>query len=148
MNIKNLKPSKSSRYKQGYVNPKSCKKLIPSLSNEPIIYRSSYELKFINWLEWNKNVKCWGSECITIPYYYIDKKTHQYHPDYFVEFVNGDKLVVEIKPHNQPIKPMNENGWAGTEYTKNMSKWRAAQDFCKAKGYQFKILTEKTIDKL
>ena len=57
MNIKSLKPTKNSRYKQGYVNPKSCKKLISTLSNEPIIYRSSYELKFINWLEQNKNVK-------------------------------------------------------------------------------------------
>lgn len=147
-NIKNLKPTKNSRYKQGYVNPKSCKKLISTLSNEPIIYRSSYELKFINWLEQNKNVKQWGSECLSIPYYYIDEKLHHYHPDYFVEFINGDKLIVEIKPYNQTQKPINENCWAWKEYTKNMCKWKAAQEFCKSKGYQFKVLTEKTINML
>ena len=41
MDIKNLKPSRNSRYKQGYVNPKSCKKLFPSIIHEAIIYRSS-----------------------------------------------------------------------------------------------------------
>lgn len=148
MNIKQLKPSKKSRYNQGYINPTSCKKLFPTMVKQEIIYRSSYEKKFITWLESNKSVKYWGSECLKIPYLYIDGKMHNYYPDYFIEMVDGSCIVVEIKPHNQTIKPINENCWAYKEYTKNMCKWRATKEFCDAKGYQFKILTEKSISKL
>ena len=87
-NIKQLKPSKSSRYQQGYIDPSSCKKIFEGMEKEKIIYRSSYERTFIYWLENNKNVKGWGSECIKIPYMYIDGQWHSYYPDYFVEFVD------------------------------------------------------------
>lgn len=148
MNIKQLKPSKSSRYTQGYVDPSTCKKLFEQVSNQRIIYRSSYELKFITWLENNNKVKHWGSECFCIPYLYKDGTTHKYYPDYFVEMVDGTKLVIEIKPYNQTQKPINANCWAAKEYMKNVCKWKAAMEFCKNKGYIFKVLTEKTINQL
>lgn len=148
MNIKQLKPSKNSRYNQGYIDTKSCKKILEGLSNQPVIYRSSYEKKFIMWLESCDKVKRWGSECFYIPYYYIDNSTHRYYPDYFVEMSDGSILIVEIKPYNQTQKPKNENCWAYKEYIKNMCKWKAAKEFCEKKGYQFKILTEKTINQL
>lgn len=148
MNIKQLKPQKNSRYKQGYIDPRSCKKLLPGVAHEKIIYRSSYELKFILWLESNSKIKQWASECICIPYMFVDGTTHRYYPDYFVEFVDGTKMVIEIKPYNQTKKPINENCWAAKEYTKNKCKWVAAIEFCKKKGYAFKILTEKTINQL
>lgn len=148
MNIKQLKPSKSSRYTQGYVDPTTCKKLFEQVSNQRIIYRSSYELKFITWLENSDKVKQWGSECFYIPYLYKDGTTHKYYPDYFVEMVDGTKLVVEIKPYNQTQKPINANCWAAKEYVKNICKWKAAIEFCKNKGYIFKVLTEKTINQL
>jgi hypothetical protein len=148
-NIKQLKPSKSSRYQQGYINADSCKKLFPQLKHDKIIYRSSYERKFMIWLETSKDVKYWGSECFSIPYYYVvDEKMHSYYPDYFVEMMDGSCIVVEIKPSNQTVKPINENCWAYKEYTKNMCKWKATKEFCDAKGYKFKIFTEKTIQKL
>lgn len=148
-NIKNLKPSLNSRYKQGYIDPSSCKKLFPQLKHDRIIYRSSYEKKFIIWLEQNKNVKYWGSECFSIPYYLIsDGKQHTYYPDYFVELENGECWVVEIKPYNQTQKPVNENCWASKEYIKNMCKWKATKEFCEAKGYKFRVFTERTIDNL
>ena len=145
---KQLKPQKNSRYKQGYIDPRSCKKLLPGVAHEKIIYRSSYELKFILWLESNSKIKQWASECICIPYMFVDGTTHRYYPDYFVEFVDGTKMVVEIKPYNQTKKPINENCWAAKEYVKNKCKWVAAMEFCKKKGYIFKILTEKTINQL
>lgn len=144
--IKQLKPRKNGRYSQGYINQESCKKLFPQLKCESIIYRSSYEKKFIYWLESNPAVKYWGSECIKIPYLFVkDQKMHSYYPDYFVEMQDGTCLVVEIKPSNQTNKPLNENSWAYNEYIKNMCKWKATKEFCNAKGYQFKIITEKTI---
>lgn len=148
-NIKQLKPKKNGRYQQGYINPGSCKKLFPGLVHDHIIYRSSYEKKFIYWCESNPDVKYWGSECMKIPYMYVtDKKQHTYYPDYILEMTNGEKWVIEIKPKNQCTRPLNENGWAWEAYTKNMCKWSAAKQFCEARGFKFKILTEDTISKL
>lgn len=148
MKIKNLKPNLNSRYKQGYIDPRSCKKLFPQLKHDKIIYRSSYEKKFIIWLENSKIIKYWGSECFNIPYMMMDGKIHNYYPDYFVELENGECWVVEIKPYNQTQKPINENCWGYKEYIKNMCKWKATQEFCKSKGYKFKIFTERTIEQL
>ena len=112
-NIKQLKPSKSARYQQGYLDINCCKKYFPQLKNDKIIYRSSYERKFMMWLENCKNVKHWGSECFYIPYYCVlDQKTHHYYPDYFIEFNDGKHVVVEIKPLNQTIQPKNKNSYA------------------------------------
>lgn len=142
MNIKNLKPNKKSRYSQGYLDPRSCKKYIDS--SHPIIYRSSYEKKFIIWCENNPNVERWGSEVIQIPYK-IKGSNHTYNPDFYVEMSNGEKWLVEIKPKNQTTKPINENSWLMNEWIKNNYKWRAAMIFCESKGIKFKILTEDTI---
>lgn len=147
--IKSLKPVKGGRYQQGYIDTNSCKKLFPQMKHDKIIYRSSYERKFISWLENSPTVKYWGSECIKIPYFYVrDQKTHSYYPDYFVEMTDGTCLVIEIKPSAQTVKPVNENTWVGKEYIKNMCKWKATKEFCDTKGFQFKVLTEKTINNL
>lgn len=149
MNIKDLKPSKQSRYKQGYINPGACHKLFEGLENTPIIYRSSYERTFIEWLESSPKVRHWGSETVRIPYYLVsDKKMHSYYPDYLVEFEDGTKMLIEIKPSNQTKKPLVKNSWAMNEWIKNMCKWRAAKEFCEARGYKFNIFTEKTIEML
>lgn len=146
--IKHLKPQADGRYHQGYINASSCKKLFPSQSNKPIIFRSSYEKSFIYWLESNPNVKAWGSECVGIKYKYIDNKVHTYYPDFIVEMTNGDKIVVEIKPYNQTQKPMLQNDWYSNTYLRNMCKWRAAKELCERNGMKFQIITEKTISKL
>lgn len=148
MNIKQFKPNKRGRYEQGYINPSSCKKLFKSQTNEPIIFRSSYERTFVYWLESCERVKYWASECIKIPYEYIDGKTHNYYPDYIVEMENGDKLVIEIKPKNQTIRPVNENSKSYEMYVRNMCKWKAAKRYCEMNGYKFQILTEETISRL
>lgn len=142
MDIKNLKPNKKSRYSQGYLDPHSCKKYIDP--SHPIIYRSSYEKKFIIWCENNPNVERWGSEVIQIPYK-IKGSNHTYNPDFYVEMSNGEKWLVEIKPKHQTTKPTNENSWLMNEWIKNNYKWRAAMNFCESKGIKFKILTEDTI---
>ncbi len=147
-NIKELKPDKNSRYQQGYIKVSACKKLFPSLYHQPIIFRSSYEKKFIQWLESNPNVHYWGSECIKIPYSYIDNQIHNYYPDYYVEMTDGSKIVVEIKPKNQTIKPNEDNNWAYRTWIKNTCKWKAAKKFCEERNMQFQILTENTISRL
>ena len=149
--IKKLKPTKKSRYQQGYINPQSCKKLYESQKTRPIIYRSSYEKKFVQFLESNKHVSRWGSECIPIPYVdAYDKTTHQYFPDYVAE-IDGVTYLFEIKPHNQCVKPsphLPKDCYAWKTYIKNVSKWNAAKQFAKDNGLVFQIITEETIKRL
>ena len=151
MNIKQVRPSKK-RFQQGYINPGSCKKLLESQSREPIIYRSSYEKIFIQWLENNSKVKSWASECMAIPYVNkLDGESHHYYPDFFVIMENGDQVLIEIKPKNQTVPPKTQfdpNGYAWKEYIRNRSKWAAAMEFCQKNGLLFKILTEETISRL
>lgn len=147
MDIKKLKPDKKSRYKQGAVSPATCRKLFESQRNKPIIYRSSYEWRFINWLEHSTRVKRWGSECIAIPYV-LGGKTHTYYPDYVVEIDTGDVWVVEIKPKNQTRKPTNQNTYAWEQWLKNKEKWRYAIDYCNKHNLSFKIFTEDVINRL
>lgn len=88
----------------------------------------------MTWLEQSPKVKCWGSECLYIPYLFVDGKTHKYYPDYYVEFEDGTKMLVEIKPANQTKPPTNQNVWAHKEWAKNSCKWKAAKEFCEARG--------------
>ena len=148
--IKNLKPS-NRRYKQGYINPKSCKKLYESQQDKPIIYRSSYVKVFVQWLERTPSVLRWGSECIKIDYINAnDGKWHHYYPDYVVEREDGTYLI-EVKPYNQTIPPSSrvpKNSYQWTTYITNVSKWKYAKEFCERNNMKFKIITENTIKKL
>lgn len=145
-NIKNLKPKAHSRTKQGYLDPRTCKKLFPGIQNQPIEYRSKWEKIYAHHLESNPDVKYWGSECIEIPYQLLtDGSQHRYFPDFMVEKQDGTKIIVEIKPKAQCCKPATKNHWLWNEYVKNVSKWTAAKQFCESRGYKFMVLTEKTI---
>jgi hypothetical protein len=151
--IKSLKPRRKSRFKQGYVDTSTLKKLFESQKSKPVIFRSSYEHKFIWWLERSSSVKRWGSEPICIEYRLPnDEKVHHYWPDYLVEMTDGTVVLVEVKPHNQTVPPdpyLNDrDSLAYRTYVKNYCKWKAANEFCKRNNMQFKILTEKTIERL
>lgn len=149
MDIKHLKPKKNGRFQQGYINPNSCKKLFESVKNQPIIYRSSWEKRFIYWCESNKNVKYWGSECTCIKYFNpVDQKHHRYYPDFVVQMNDGTVMIIEIKPENQTKTPDCENSWAMRTYAVNSAKWKEINRLCEEKGYKFCILTEHTICRL
>lgn len=150
MGIKQFGPDRRSRYKQGVINPESCKKLFESQRNQPVIYRSSYEQRFIAWLENNRSVKLWGSECVCVPYISpIDGKVHKYYPDFAVLMESGEKIIIELKSkaQTQPPKP-GEDSWFSREYIKNKAKWSAVKKFCDNRGFKFWVLTEDTINKL
>ena len=102
----------------------------------------------MQWCEFSRFVKYWGSECVEIPYVGLDGKTHRYYPDYFLEMENGDKIIVEIKPKSQTIKPLNQNCYAWQQWQKNCLKWKAAKEWCERNGMKFWILTEDTISRM
>lgn len=139
---------------QGRFVPKNPAKYKGDITN--IIYRSSYELKFMNWCDLNSSILEWGSEEIVIPYRSpLDNKLHRYFVDFHVKIRdsnNNKKMyLVEVKPHRFTQEPkipkrrtkrfINEVKQWGV----NLAKWEAATEFCKDRNWEFKLITEKEL---
>lgn len=143
---------KDERFKQGIYKPINNS----YAGKSPPVYRSSWELKFFRWCDLNPNVVKWYSENVVIPYQ-IGKtgKPRRYIVDNVVHFRIGNditKYLVEIKPYSQTIPPKPHGNkkrstilYEQYTYAKNKSKWLAAEQWCKKKGYKFLILTEKQL---
>ena len=58
------------------------------------------------------------------------------------------RYIIEIKPKKQTVEPkMKKRKTKGYiyevyEYAKNQAKWKAAEEFCKDRMWEFKVLTE------
>ena len=139
-----LKANPKSRYYQGNVDPSTCKKYV---GEGVITYRSSWEKKFIQWLETSSRVTRWSSENIRIPYWYVDGREHSYYPD-FTATIDGEDCVIEIKPRSQCTAPKKPTPYSLDQWRKNSAKWSAALEWCRERGLKFKILTEESINKL
>lgn len=141
-----------SKYHQGRFNPRNPEKYKGDSNN--IIYRSSWEVKFMQYCDRNPNILEWGSEEFFIPYYDpTTKKVRRYFPDFFikVEENNGSikKYIIEIKPKRQTFAPKPSQKKKTKTYInecmtfeKNKAKWKAAQIFCEDRMMEFKIITE------
>jgi hypothetical protein len=119
-----------------------------------VVYRSSWERKFMIWADKCESVIKWGSEELYIPYIHpVDKKPHRYFIDFFciIKDSNGNlnKYLIEIKPEKFtkfPVMPKRKSKRYLDEivqYETNKSKFAAAEEFCKVNGLKFIILTEK-----
>jgi len=150
-----LKPNKNSKFKQEYYHPKHADKYVGDLNK--IIYRSSWELKFMKWLDLNSSVIEWSSEPVCIKYFYsVDQKVHRYYPDFYFMFKKQDgsvvKYIVECKPTQQLQKPVmprrrtpktiKNYNYLMEAYAKNYHKVMAAREWCKANGFEFTFITE------
>ena len=80
---------------------------------------------------------------------------HRYYIDFYVEFKNGCKFLVEIKPYSQTKKPVlrKSNCKAAMRYQNelityyiNQSKWKAAKEFADKRNLQFIVITEKELN--
>ena len=139
------------KYYQGRFKPKNPKKYLGDPTN--IIYRSGWELKFMRFCDNHPNVIQWGSEEVVIPYISpIDGKVHRYFTDFIVKQLNtmGKKetLIIEVKPKAQTRPPEKKSRVTKRYLTEvktwgvNQAKWKAANEFCKDRGWKFKIVTE------
>ena len=147
--IKNVKPQ--NKWKNGIINDvRIFKKYI---GTGPIIYRSSWEYKFILYCEENNNIVKWSSEPVKIPYIDIhDKKKKNYYPDFYMKLSNGKEYIIEIKPKNflkKPNPPKIQNKRLVESYIKsikmyrmNLSKWKSAKEWANNRGWIFKLITE------
>ena len=103
--IKNLKPRKRSRYKQGYYPIHESKKYV---GKGKVIYRSDQERQFCDYCERSTLVKAWDSECVEIKYFdHKTEKYHRYYPDFLVKMKDGLTILVEVKPSSHIKKPQN-----------------------------------------
>jgi hypothetical protein len=143
-----------SKYHQGYFHPRNPEKYIGDPRN--IIYRSGWELKFMQWCDRSPNIIKYGSEEFCIPYYNpVKQRVCRYFPDFIIEVLESNgkiqKYVIEIKPKKQTVPPTQGNKKTKTyineinTYAVNQSKWKAAQEFCKDNMIGFKIITEQEL---
>jgi hypothetical protein len=122
-------------------------------NTQEVVYRSSWELKFMKWCDTNPSVLEWGSETIIIPYRSpVDSKVHRYFVDFYIKVKAKDstvtKYLVEIKPEKYtkpPEAPKKKTKRFIEEvfmYGTNQAKWKAANEFCLDRGMKFLVLTE------
>ncbi len=114
-----------------------------------IVYRSSWEKKVMIRLDTSPDIIKWASEELSIPYTNpIDRKRHKYYPDFIIENKKGQKMMIEVKPSRQIKKPVRKKRKTkryiheSLTYIKNMSKWRAAKEYCDKNDMLFKFITE------
>ena len=120
------------------------------------VYRSSWELYFFRWCDYNSNVLEWTSEGIIVPYISpLDSKSHRYFVDNSIVLKEKNKKVrylVEIKPYSQTLRPVMRGRKKQSTllheqatYSVNQAKWKAAKQWADDHGYIFLILTEKEL---
>ena len=156
MSIKNLQPNSNSGFIQGYFTPKYPEKYIgPS----PIIYRSSWERKFMIMCDNKDNVVTWSSEPVEIKYIWsFDKREHKYYPDFYMKTKTEEgfeEFLVEIKPEAQIKKPkpptkrsqkaIKSYKFLAEQFIKNRDKYVYAKAWAENRGWRFIVLTEKTL---
>ena len=120
----------------------------------PITFRSSWERRYMVWLDTTSNVIQWNSETLVIPYMSpVDNKMHRYFVDFVATFKtkSGEEktYAIEIKPLNQMLPPKTRNKerliTEAKTYSVNQAKWDAATKFCKSTGIEFIVLNEKDL---
>ena len=75
-----------------------------------IIFRSTWEVRVMKYLDENPNVKWWASEELYVTYISpVDNKPHRYFPDFITKVVNKQgkeiTMMLEVKPEKQTKRP-------------------------------------------
>lgn len=133
---------------KGRYLPKFPEKYVGDVTN--VTFRSKWEKRFMEFCDNNLNILKWGSEEIKIPYLKpTTKKIHNYIPDFFIQYKNSKgelvKEIIEIKPKKEVALTKKSSTYDKVAIVINMAKWEAAQQFCKAHGLVFRVLTEDSL---
>ncbi len=136
---------------QGKYTPAFPDKYVGNVKN--VVYRSSWERVMMAWLDKREDVIRWSSEELSIPYFDpVTKQFRRYFPDFVftVRTMIGEEktIIAEVKPHMEtflrqsPRKQTRSFITEAATFAKNQAKWAAATEYCKDKGWEFKVLTE------
>lgn len=106
-------------------------------------------------------------KCKVNPQDPVNWPLNNYYPDFYVSLRNDDdmdgthtkKLIIEIKPKYQTERPIAPPVGAKLyeqkkyvlsvkTYLQNIKKWEAAIAWCRQRGFEFKVYTEDTLQKL
>lgn len=133
---------------RGRFIPKSPAKYVGNVNK--ILFRSSWELRFMQWLDSNAAILRWGSEELAIPYLSpLDMRVHRYFPDMVILYKHKDgslrKEIVEIKPYKETVQGPKSTPRDMQAIAVNQAKWKAAADFAALNGATFRVVTEKTL---
>lgn len=138
---------------KGKFTPKNPNKYKGNVQN--IIWRSTWELRLLKWLDENSSVIEYASEEIIVPYTSpVDGKIHRYYIDFYVKVktrTNEIKVyLIEVKPYIQTLPPKKKRNTKKylqeiNTYAVNLAKWEAAKKFAKNNNVEFLVLTEKTL---
>lgn len=143
----------SKTYK-GKFKPSNPQKYLGDPTN--IIYRSSWELRCMIYFDKNDNIVKWGSEEIVVPYRSpLDNRYHRYFVDFIIKAKTNDGSIqtslIEVKPAHQTREPKVQKRKTKkyirevTTYLVNEAKWKAAQEYCKDRSWNFQIITENEL---
>lgn len=136
--------------------PRNPKKYI---GKGPCILRSSWERTFSQWCDNNPGIIAWSSEALEVPYFDpVKNKQRRYYPDFIIKTIGKDNkeqvTVVEIKPWKEIMAPTASKGksqktrlYEAATYATNSSKWKAASEFCRRRGWIFKLISERELYK-
>lgn len=125
-----------------------------------IMFRSSWEVAAMKFLDSSKAVLKWGSEEIKIPYLkpIIDPVTGRaslkpanYFPDFVVVYQdkegNVQTEILEIKPLKESLQEKAKTDRDKMALAVNIAKWKAAEAFARANGMKFRVITEQSLFK-
>lgn len=135
---------------KGKYSPKNPKKYRGDPTN--IVYRSLWERKVMVYLDDNDAILEWGSEELVIPYRSpVDGRIHRYFPDFTVKAKTKDgikTMILEVKPKAQTREPKKQSKVTRRYLTEvmtwgvNQAKWKAAEEYCADRQWEFKLITE------
>ena len=134
-------------YVQGEYRPVNRDKYV---GEYPIYFRSSWEFKVMQMFDTNPNILSWASESLKIPYEnpFTGKYT-VYVPDFVVTYVdakgNRKAEIIEVKPAKETFLEQAKSQKARAAVALNTFKWKAAQEFARHHGMQFRVLNENHI---
>lgn len=139
---------------QGRFIPKNKGKYVGN--SNMIIFRSSWELHLMKYLDNSPNCIRWGSEELAIPYINPIKtdaagrnKVSRYFPDFIAMMREADgtitKQIIEIKPWRETQLTAKSTQQDKMTFAVNQAKWRAAADYASRNNAKFIVLTEKSL---
>lgn len=141
----------------GRFTPRNPRKYMGDHNN--IIYRSSWEARFMHKFDIEEWVVAWSSEEIIVPYVSpVDGKTHRYFPDFVIKVKNrhGEMKtwMIEVKPKKQTLPPEKKKRVTKQYITEvaswgiNQAKWKYAKEYCLDRGWEFVLFTEDQLPKV